>query len=913
MPSFKRILIIAVLVLVALGVAAYIGIRVAFPPAKIAEIVRTQGSEILGRTVQVEGVSVSVFPRLKVGVRSVSLANDSGFSAEPALSLKSLDLSISWWSLLRFSPVIYEVRLVEPDLLFEVDANGRNNLESLGAQDTTAEDTATALPELPASVSLRAFVIENGRVRYRDAESGQEITLGRIDQEASLTTGPKLSDIRTAGSLTISEVSVSDAASGLRKGGVKISVSHDLRVDLPGDSLRIQSVDMTFQDVKAHLDGSLKAFSTAAPVADIRISAPDISLASLFAEVPTEISPELLKLRVAGKASLEARIKGVVDSNALKAVHADVKVRQGAFSHLDLPQGVTDFNMDLRVRGDSVLLDKLAFRSGPNPFEVSAQVTEAVDPVPYLRKLAVRGELDLGNLAGLAQKMGLLDPAIHVSGRQTVALNASGPLDAEHPEKLSAQGRFEFIGVQARVPEFPPLKLHGTANVNNETIRSNLETRIGNSDATVDVLVRNYLALVLVEEVEKGGHGRGPRTSVKVDVRSKLLDLDELLPKTGADADTTTPLTAYPEWPPVDADVTVTLARTRLMNLDMTGFSLKTLVREKSAITDLKGSLYSGGFSSSVSVVPKNTLDWAFGFLLNVDKVEANDFISRLNDRVPLQNKMLRSLAGTDNALYGKFNLKMDLKTHGLPAAFANNLSGPIVFSVTDGRIVGVEWTKSLSASLAKAHSSLGFEQLTFSALKGDLLAENGKMLVRDFSFDSQRAGAAKANGSIGFDNTLDLQLTQALPPAASGVVAGAGNALFGQLKQLIPGADVAGASLFPTDKEGRALLYYLVSGDITSPRFMLDLKRMASEGSGNAVKSSAQKALADAARKKQEELEARAREEKAKLETAARDRIAAEKKALEEKAAAEAKALKEKAAAEAKKKAKKVLEGLGK
>jgi uncharacterized protein involved in outer membrane biogenesis len=908
MKSFKRILIIAVLVLLALGVAAYVGIRVAFPPEKIAEIVRTQGSEILGREVQVEGVRVGVFPRLKVGVRSVSLANDSGFSAEPTLSLKSLDLSISWWSLLRFSPVIYEVRLVEPDLLFEVDANGRNNLESLGAQDTTAEDTATALPELPASVSLRTFIIENGRVRYRDAQSGQEITLGRIDQKASLTTDPKLSDIRTAGALTISEVSVSDAASGLRKGGVKISVSHDLRVDLPGDSLRIHSVDVSFQDVKAHVDGSLKDFSTPAPIADIRISAPDVSLASLFAEIPTEISPELLKLRVAGKASLEARIRGVVDSTALKAVHADIKVRQGAFSHDDVPQGVTDFNMDLRVRGDSVLLDKLAFRSGPNPFEMSARVTEAVHPVPYLRKLAVRGELDLGNLAGLAQKMGLLDPAIHVSGRQTVTLSASGPLDAEHPERLSAQGRFEFIGVQARVPEFPPLKLHGTANIDNEIIRSNLATRIGNSDAMVDVLVRNYLALVLVED------GKGPRTSVKVDVRSKLLDLDELLPKTGADApDTSAPLTEYPEWPPVDADVTVTLARTRLMNLDMTGFSLKTLVREKSAVTDLKGTLYSGGFSSTISVIPKDTRDWAFGFLLNVDKVEANDFISRLNDRVPLQNKMLRSLAGTDNALFGKFTMKMDLKTHGLPAAFADNLSGPIVFSVTDGRIVGVEWTKSLSASLAKAHSSLGFEQLTFSALKGDLLAENGKMMVRDFSFDSQRAGAAKANGSIGFDNTLNLQLTQALPPAASGVVAGAGNALLGQLKQLIPGADVAGASLFPTDKEGRALLYYLVSGEVTSPRFMLDLKRMASEGSGNAVKASAQKALADAARKKQEELEARAREEKAKLETAARDRIAAEKKILEDKAAAEAKAVKEKAAAEAKKKAKKILEGMGK
>jgi hypothetical protein len=905
MKLFKRIVLIAVLAFLALGVAAYVAVRVAFPPEKVAEIVRVQGTEILGRPVEVGGVSVGVFPRLKLGVRAVSLANDSGFSAEPALSLKRLDLSISWLSLLRFSPVIYEIRLVEPDILFEVDASGRNNLESLGGPDSAEADTAPL--ELPASLALEAFVIDNGRVRYRDAQMGVEVTLGRLDQRASLTLDPKLTDVRTAGVLDIREISLRDAASGLRKGGVHVTVSHDLRVDLPGDSLRINGMEIGFQDVRAHVEGAVRAFSTDAPVADIRVSAPRISLASLFAEIPAEISPELGKLKVAGTASLEARIAGVVDSNVLKAVRADLAVREGAFGHADVPQGVEDFTLDLRVRGDSVLLDKLAFRSGPNPFNVEALITEALDPVPYLRKLAVGGELDLGNLAALAQKMDLLDPAIRVSGRQTVRLDASGPLDPANPQGLSAKGRFEFIGVKAKVPEFPPLSFHGIATVSNEKISQQLTAKIGKSDAAVNLEVSRWLALVLPEPAG------GRRAAVKVDVRSGLIDLDELLPKTGSDAPESPPLKAYPAWPPVDADITVTLARTRLMNLDMTDFSLKTVVREKSALTDLKGSLYTGGFASSVAVVPRDSTDWGFGFKLTVNRVEANDFISRLNDRVPLQNKMLRALAGTDSAVFGKFNLGMDMRTRGLPDAFAANLSGPITFSVTDGRIVGVEWTKSLSASLAKAHSSLGFEQLAFSALKGDLLVENGKLLVRDLSFDSPRAGAGRATGSVGFDNALDLQLAQALPPAASKLVAGAGGALLAQLEKLAPGSGLAGASLVPLDNSGRALFYYKVGGTVTSPRFALDLQRMAAEGSGSAARNAAKASLEAAARKQQEELEARAREEAARLEAAARTRYEAEKKILQDKAAAEKKRLQDKAAAEAKKQGKKVLEGLGK
>jgi len=899
MKRLKLILIIAAAALVTLAVVGYVAVRVAFPPEKVGEIVRTQGSAILGREVGVGSVSVGVFPRLKVAVRDVSLANDSGFSEEPALRLKSLDLTISWWSLLTFSPRIIQIRLVEPDILFEVDSTGRNNLASLGGpKDSTEVDTATGLPELPASVALESFAMVDGRVRYRDLGAGTEVTLGRINQEASLSLDPKLTDVRTAGSLVISEIALSDKASGLRKGGVKIAVSHDLRVDLPGDSLRINAVDVSFQDVKVAVSGSLKAFSTPAPVADIHVSAPDISLASLFAEIPKEVSPELAKLTVAGTASFDLRVKGVLDTNptrAIRAVSLDAGVRDGAFGHKDVPQGVERFKVDLAVRGDSVNLKEVSFRSGPNPFRVQALVTGALDSIPVLRKLLAEGELDLGNLMALAHKMELVDPAIGLKGRQTLRLTASGPVDAAQPQRLTADGRAEFIGVEAKLPDLPIVKLHGIATITNETIRNRLSVRFGSSDAEVGVLVRDYLALVWPEQAA------GRRTHVGVDVKSSLINLDELLPKTGADApDTAAPLTAYPAWPPIDADVNVSLARTRLLNLDMTAFTLKTVVREKGATTDLKGTLYTGSFSSAVSVVPKDSTDWAFGFKLNVNRVEANDFISRLNDRVPLQNKMLKSLAGTDSALFGKFTLNMDLKTRGLPAAFAQNLSGPIVFSVNNGRIVGVEWTKSLSASLAKAHSSLGFEQLEFSALKGDLLAENGNLLVRDLSFDSPRAGAGRATGKIGFDNALSLDLTQALPPAASAVVSGAGNALIGQLQKFAPG--VAGASLFPTDKQGRALLYFTVRGEVTKPTFALDAKRMASEGGANAAAGAAKAALA-----------ARAAEEKAKLEAAARERLDAEKRVLQEKAAAESKKLQDKAAAEAKKQGKKLLEGLKK
>jgi len=55
-------------------------------------------------------------------------------------------------------------------------------------------------------VALKSFVIENGRVRYRDLKSGRELILDKINQTVSLDLDQKLEDVNTKGKLEISEI-----------------------------------------------------------------------------------------------------------------------------------------------------------------------------------------------------------------------------------------------------------------------------------------------------------------------------------------------------------------------------------------------------------------------------------------------------------------------------------------------------------------------------------------------------------------------------------------------------------------------------------------------------------------------------------------------------------------------------------
>lgn len=870
MKVFKRVLIGLALFLAVFLAAAYITVKLAFPPEKVGALISRHGSEALGRPVSVGGVSVRVFPTIKIAVRDVRLANDSGFSAEPAATLKRLDLAVSLWSLLRFSPVIHRVRLMEPDVLFEVDSTGRNNWESLGAADTLPEEDS--LPTLPANVALKSFVLENGRVRYREIGAGREITLGGIEQRASLSLDKHLRAVRTRGSLEISEVSIKDSGLGVRKGGVRITLTHDVRADVPGDSLRLVSMELTFQDVRARLEGSVQAMTSPSPVLDLRFAAPSVSLASLLKEIPEGLSPEIGRFRAAGTASLEARVRGAVDSVSTPAIFADVTVRDGAFGHADVPQGVEDFTLDLKVRVDTLTVERFAFRSGPNPVKATARLRSIFDSIPVLERLRVDGAFDLGNLTGLARKIGLLDTGLNVRGLATLALSASGPVDAAKPERLTVSGRSELRNVNVALSGIPPVKANGAADFSNEKITAKVKALIGRSDATVDLQLSDYLGFVLGRPGARAGSRAGSkRPKARVDVRSGLVDLDEFLDIQPAAEEEADPLTEWPEWPPVDADVTVSLARTRLLGLEMTAFSLKTALREGSARTDLKGTLYNGGFSSAVLLTPRTRKDMGVGLKLKVARVEANDFISRLNDHVPLKNKLLKSLAGTDNLVYGKFDLDMDLTTGGLPGQFAERAAGTARFSVTGGKLVGIAWTRSLSGALAKVHSSLGFQEFNFSALRGDLALEKGSIRVKDFSFDGSRAGSARASGRVGLDNSLNLTLTHTLPSDASKAVAGGSSAVLSQLAKL-SGSKAAGGSLLPTDASGRAMIYYTVRGEVTSPSFGLDAQRMAKEGAAGAAAASAKEAL-----------QTRARAEKEKLEAQAKARLEAEKKKAKE------------------------------
>jgi uncharacterized protein involved in outer membrane biogenesis len=901
MKVLKRIILAGIILVIALSLVAYFAIKIAFPPQKIKDLVHKHGSEALNRDVSVEDVSIRVFPNLKLSVREVNVANAPGFSSDPCVKLRELALSINFLSLIRFSPVINEIKLVDPEILYEVSKDGHNNLEGIGKPDTAKvkpKDTTKTI-NLPAGVALRSFLIENGRVRYRDMQSGREITLDQINQTVSVDLDEKLEDASTKGKLDISEITVKDSAFGLRKGNIHVSVRHDIRLNLPAERLQVKALELGFQDIRATIKGEASHFITKPPVIDFTLDAPDIRLASVLKEVPAGLSPEIPKLSAKGVAALAAHVNGEIDSGKTPDVTAHFTVQDGGVSHKDLAAAVENLNVELDLAGDSLRLGRLAFDAGGNPVSMDALVTSlrktgsSPSQAPMLRDFNLSALVDLGKIVPLLQKMAMLDKDMKVTGMIRAKAKASGMLDPQAPQNLKAQGDVELKDVFAQVKQVPqPIRLNGQVKVDNDKITEDLKVLLNESDVSVQSTITNYLAMVMPKAA------KGLRTKAKVNVKSAMLNLDQLLPGGEKKKDEKSePMTKWPSLPKLDADIDVQLAKTQFMNLAMTNFTSHSTLAACVLITNLKGSLYTGGFSSTMRADLCDTSNADIALKLNVARVEANDFISRLNDRLPAAgNRLFKSLANADSAIYGKFSLNMDVRTHGLPQTVTDNLTGAIDFDIADGKLMETGLVKGLSDALGKVNKNLAFHEMSFSNFAAKLEAGGGKLLVKNADINESVVGALLAAGGIGFDNSLSLQLEDHLPAGLSQAVAGPGSSLTSELSKYASVPGLGKVNLVPTDKNGRAILYFLVGGALTHPTFSLDLKRMATEGAGGA-----KAAVEDAARKKVNEAKAAAQ---AKADSAAA--------ALRARADEEKKKAQKKAEEGAKQQGKKILKGLG-
>lgn len=148
--------------------------------------------EATGRKLTIAGdVRLSLLPRVEVEVNDVRFANREGSDQADMASLASLGLDIDLMPLLNGELVVDRFVLIDPVIHLETDASGQGNwiMEVADGQAATGESaTDTSTDEAAGSggpglsdLRLGDVRIENGRLTYRDGQTGEVTELSEIN------------------------------------------------------------------------------------------------------------------------------------------------------------------------------------------------------------------------------------------------------------------------------------------------------------------------------------------------------------------------------------------------------------------------------------------------------------------------------------------------------------------------------------------------------------------------------------------------------------------------------------------------------------------------------------------------------------------------------------------------------------
>lgn len=176
--------IIRILGVLAVLIALAVGALFVVPTDRIAGFAAERISAATGREVSFGGdIRPTLWPHLGVRAEGLLIGNPDWVSEGPMIAAEALTVRVPWSAVFAGEVQVDEVRLVAPEIILVRDADGRASWEF----DTGASEAEAPVAETdegasdPLALGLDLAEITGGRLVYRDAVSGQEVTVEALD------------------------------------------------------------------------------------------------------------------------------------------------------------------------------------------------------------------------------------------------------------------------------------------------------------------------------------------------------------------------------------------------------------------------------------------------------------------------------------------------------------------------------------------------------------------------------------------------------------------------------------------------------------------------------------------------------------------------------------------------------------
>lgn len=408
---------------VGLFIVIIIGLNIYFTDDRLKSTVMPYVDEAVGRTVNVEKMSLtlfSTFPRPGVSIQKMSIPGET--EDDTLLSLDELVVSVELFSLLGDEISISEISLQNPRFTYVINADSTTNIDFLLAGETEADTTAETL-----GINIPYFNISGGDFGYRDETSNTHAQIDDLNADISLSYADL---IQSTIDLDIGGLSASVEDSRYLN-GLPLSMSQQSTIDLENETLTLDEGTLSIRGLALNLTGSLSDWSNDLN-SDLSIQSSSDNFGELLRLVPAEYEEYTQGLESRGSLGIEGTVSGPLLGDEFPAINFDVSITDGYVKNPDLPQPIENIQLNANASNELVSIETFTAQAGENDVSADGRIEQ---PLEEDGTFAINFDSDV-DLATVRDFYDISEFDIDdLSGQLTAKGQASGRMDV--PEEAT--------------------------------------------------------------------------------------------------------------------------------------------------------------------------------------------------------------------------------------------------------------------------------------------------------------------------------------------------------------------------------------------------------------------------------------------------------------------------------------------
>ena len=791
------------------------------------------------------------FPNLSFSLKGVSVVGIEKFEGDTLAGFRSFDLVFNLSSIFKKSG--YEVKSI---ILDKAVINGIV-LEDGSANWDIAKDTGEAEIEETAEVEesegeaetpglkvlLKKFAIQNSSLSYVDNASGMSAYIENLNYNLKGDMSATETDLDM--DMNIEALTfMMDGVRYLNKAVIDSRIG--ILADLENFKFTLGENYFALNDLKLNFSGMV-AMPGDDIETDIKIGTDQTSFKTLLSLVPAVYMTDFEDLKASGEFALEGLVKGVYSDadSTLPDVDISLSVSDGLISYPDLPEQISNININAGVNVDGIDMDKTTaavdlfhFELAGNPFDMTVNLKTPLSDPDF--KGSFIGKIDLDALSNAIpldsiSLSGLIDMSVTMAGRLSM-------IEKEQYESFEAGGNIGIQKIVFAMAGLPDVQIDeaGFEFTPAYAAMTKGNIRVGDkSDFSITGRLENYIPYIFRNETIKG----------KLSLHSSLVDATDILSRIATDTtevveEDTTALTLIRVPENIDFDFDALIDDFEYDNIKAQNIKGHIIVKDGVlSIRETGLNILGGSVVMNADYDTRDTLKPVMNGDFNMQNIGIRDAFTTFNT--------VQKFAPAAKGIEGRINMNLEFES------LIGNDMMPVIESIMGGGRVQtneVTLVESKTYDTMKDVLKLGENYSnTFKDINASFRIRDGRVYVSPFD---TKVGNIKMNisGDQGLDQTLNYLVKTEIPRADLG------NSLNALIDNLSTQASAFGINYKPADV---LKVNVRVTGVFGKPVVRPDFGGSSGEGSAaSSVREVAKEAVKEKVEEVVDEGKDRAREE---------------------------------------------------